>query len=357
MNKIICDVCGTSYQESAECCPICGCTRDEAIMLGEEFSLEEQDFRSGSAGGQASPKKKKAIFDFDEVNAEPKPVNRTEEVHYDEEDPVTPPPRHNTFAVIVLTILIAVLLLLSGVLFLRYLMPKPAAQEPEVTTLPLSQETTQEPQSTAIPCESLALTSGSAQLTTEGAFFLINVSVYPENTTDALIYHSADTSVATVDETGRITAVAEGSTVVYITCGTQQIPCEVICDFTPETVPPTVDTEIPEETGLSETVPETAEETTAETVAETVPETVPETAPQVVLKLKQKDFILDKAGRWTTMRLDCDLAPEDVEWSMEHSWIASVNEKGVVTALSKGVTKVIAKYGDQEVSCIVRCKW
>ena len=27
MNKIICDVCGTAYQESATQCPICGCVR------------------------------------------------------------------------------------------------------------------------------------------------------------------------------------------------------------------------------------------------------------------------------------------------------------------------------------------
>jgi len=33
MSKVICDICGTSYQDTAECCPICGCSRDAAEDL------------------------------------------------------------------------------------------------------------------------------------------------------------------------------------------------------------------------------------------------------------------------------------------------------------------------------------
>lgn len=345
MKKIICDVCGTSYQESADCCPICGCTREEAIMLGEEFSMDDASIRGNSRGGQFSAKKK-AIFDFDEVNAESEDDTVQEVHYYDDEEPVAPQPRYNTFAVVVLTVLIAVLLLMAGFLFLRYLLPNQAQQETVVTTAPQIQQTTQEPQTISVPCESLALTSGTAQLSTEGAFFLINVSVYPEDTTDQLIYHSADSSIATVDDTGRITAVAQGKTVVYITCGTQQIPCEVVCDFTPETVEAT-----------EQTIPE---ESAAETVAETVPETTVQTEPEtteaeVVLKLAQSEFWL-YIGQRHTLKLDCDLAPEDVEWSVEHPWIADVDENGLVTAKSKGVTEIIASYGEQTVSCTVRCK-
>lgn len=348
MKKIICDVCGTSYQESADCCPICGCTRDEAIMLGEEFSMDDASIRGNSRGGQFSAKKK-AIFDFDEVNAESEDDTVQEVHYYDDEESAAPQPRYNTFAVIVLTVLIAVLLLMAGFLFLRYFLPNRAAQETVATTAPQIQETTQAPQTIAVPCESLALTSGTAQLSTEGAFFLINVSVYPEDTTDQLIYHSADSSIATVDDAGRITAVAQGKTVVYITCGTQQIPCEVVCDFTPETV------EVTEQTVPEESVAETVAETVPETTAETVPETTAETAPDVVLKLKKSDIIL-QIGTYFTLKLDCDLDPEDVEWSSEHAYIARVDEKGVVTAIGKGVTEITAKYGDQTASCIVRCK-
>lgn len=352
MNKIICDVCGTSYQESAECCPICGCTRDEALLLGEEFAMEDLSYRSGNHGGQ---QRKKEIFDFDEVNSEPSRHDRIEEVRYDEEEPVAVPRRHNTFAVIVLTVLIAVFLLLGSFLFLRYFLPGTAEEETIATTAPQVLETQAAPVERVTPCQSLALTSGTPNLTTEGAFFLINVSVYPEDTTDPLYYHSADSSIATVDESGRITAVAEGSTLVYITCGTQQISCEVVCDFTPETVATTAQT-VSEETEAAEVAEVAEEPVQEETVAETAAEPAADPAiKNVVLKLKKTDIILD-VGYYFTLQLDCELEPEEVEWSSAHPWVAKVDEKGVVTALDEATTIITAKYGDQEVTCTVRCR-
>ena len=42
MSKIICDICGTTYQDTADCCPICGCTRDAAAALLGDDLLEEE---------------------------------------------------------------------------------------------------------------------------------------------------------------------------------------------------------------------------------------------------------------------------------------------------------------------------
>ena len=36
MGKIICEICGTTYQETADCCPICGCARGAAEDLLNE---------------------------------------------------------------------------------------------------------------------------------------------------------------------------------------------------------------------------------------------------------------------------------------------------------------------------------
>ena len=47
MNKIICDICGTSYLETEESCPVCGCSRASAAdflnadVLEEDLSAEE----------------------------------------------------------------------------------------------------------------------------------------------------------------------------------------------------------------------------------------------------------------------------------------------------------------------------
>ena len=56
-----------------------------------------------------------------------------------------------------------------------------------------------------------------------------------------------------------------------------------------------------------------------------------------------------------TLELDCGLEQNQVEWSSEHPHIATVDENGVVTAVKSGTTAIIAKYGDQQVQCIVRC--
>ena len=42
MSKIICDVCGTSYPESANQCPICGCVRsgDAVTVRGDTNNTE-----------------------------------------------------------------------------------------------------------------------------------------------------------------------------------------------------------------------------------------------------------------------------------------------------------------------------
>ena len=72
MGKIICDICGTSYPDIADSCPICGCSRDAASdFLKDDFMHDEfSDMASVNIGVQTA-KKKKEIFDFDEVLHKP----------------------------------------------------------------------------------------------------------------------------------------------------------------------------------------------------------------------------------------------------------------------------------------------
>lgn len=361
MSKIICDICGTTYQDTADCCPICGCSRGAAAdLLGDELLTEEIVEEPKGKGGRFSTKKKKQIFDYDEVNSmleEDSDEVEEEENPYDEEEEYEEEPRHNTFVVILLTVLIAALLIAAGFIFVRYFLPNMGGDEETTpaTTLAQVDEVT-ETTELSIPCEMLYLNSSAqAELTQEGFSHLINVITKPEDTTDTLTFSSADQSIATVTEDGRITAVGEGETVVTITCGSAQMFVNVICDFTPETEPPTEETVAATEgeEASSETTNETTGEETDETTDETTDKTVD---PNVVLKLKKTDISLGVYYQFT-LELDCDLDPEDVEWSSEHPHIATVDEHGVVTAVKDGTTAIIAKYGDQEVQCIVRCSW
>lgn len=342
MSKIICDICGTTYPDTADSCPICGCSRDAASeFLGDEFLNEDLNDMARGKGGRFTARKKKEIFDFDEVNASvfDEPVEEDENPYEEEEEVYEESRGHNVFVVILLTVLIAALLLAAGFIFIRYFLPNMNNEDeilPETTSFV---EETPAPETTElrVPCQMLVLSSGTAELTKEGQYFLMHVQAIPENTTDEIVYSSADETIATVTEDGRITAVSEGETVIYITCGNIQNTCPVVVAFEEETLPPT-------------------EPTIVETVPETTAETEPAVKNDVTLKLKQTDIRLGVYYEYQLL-LDCDLEQNEVEWKSEHPHIATVDENGVIKAVKDGTTSIIVKYGDQEVSCIVRCNY
>ena len=89
MSKIICDICGTTYPDTADCCPICGCSRDAAAsLLGDDLLMEEVMEEPRTKGGRfSSNKKKKEIFDYDEANSPPEDEPVPEEGNpYEEEE-------------------------------------------------------------------------------------------------------------------------------------------------------------------------------------------------------------------------------------------------------------------------------
>ena len=371
MSKIICDICGTSYPETAECCPICGCTKDSAAeFLNEDAVQEEVLEETTDKAGKFAPKKKKEIFDYDEVNAEKVNIKDEQNPFEDDED-YEEAPRTSIGWIIVLTLLIVALLAAAGFIFMRFIRPNldgfAPAETPQAVVETYEAEETQPTQE--VRCQDLIMTSGKvAELNTQGQYFMLHVIASPADTTDQIVYESSDESIVTVTEDGKLTAVSEGEATVYITCGDFQLTCDVVCRFVEETLPPeteaAVETEAVEETTDATTEETVSEETKeAETAEATEPAEETETEETkaadtdksgVKLKLKKTDVSLAVYYQYTLV-LDCDLKPEDVEWKSEHSHIATVDEKGVVTAKKAGTTAIIAKYGDQEVQCIIRC--
>ena len=340
MNKIICDICGTTYPSTAEACPICGYTNESAAeLLKNELDNGSVYEKSGRSSNSV---KKKEIFDFDEANpedAEEEYEDADSEEYDDEEeqDEDEGESHHNVFVIILLTVLIVILLAAAGLIFLRFFLPNMKKNDTPVT-VPTTEAVITETTEATIPCEQMVMTNaGVAELNAEGQQFLLHVKALPENTTDKIIYTSGDESIATVTENGKITAVSEGETVIHISCGEYYIGCPVIVKYVTETVPPT--TEAP-----------------VETTAETTVATEPATRSDVTLKLKKTDIRLGVYYEFQ-LELDCDLKPEEVTWSSEHPHIATVDEMGNVTAVKDGTTSITAKYGQQEVQCIVRCGW
>ena len=126
MSKVICEICGTTYQDTAECCPICGCPRDMSGNVSDDDFVMDQMPALNKGGRYSSGKKKKEIFDFDEQSDDfPEPENEpySSEPEDDEDNYDEQPREHNTAVVVILTALIVILLAGTAFLFFRYLLP------------------------------------------------------------------------------------------------------------------------------------------------------------------------------------------------------------------------------------------
>ena len=360
MSKVICDICGTAYPESLENCPVCGCSRDFALdALEEEMLLNEAGFGVAKSGSQPG-RKHKEIFDFDEVNQDDE--YETEEYAYedDEDDEDNrKESQSNLVLVVILLVLIVLLLLTAGFFFLRYILPNMVKEaEPTIATTVATEPVETEPEAStehSVPCTDIVIPGGKIELGKDGKW-LMNVQVYPEDTTDVLTYASHDESVVTVTEDGTVTAVGEGKTIIEVTCGNRQIKCNVVVDYS-QTVETEASGALPglqvEQTDATEGAADAADATEAagETAAT---ETPAETTGKTELKLKQKDITMFAAYSSAELELDCDIPKDSIEWFTMDSTVAIVHN-GTVTATGSGITKVYAKYGNQEVPCIVRC--
>lgn len=334
MDKVICDICGTSYPETARQCPICGYSRGV-----DEFLPESQ-----TAGNPAPARKSVKGGRFSQANVR-KRTGGTHPSGADREEPeeTEEKRRTNGLVVFLLVVLILAMLTVTAFLFIRFFLPNIGGEETqpstsEETTEPstgeTSEETTEDP---TIPCESLTLLS-EEEVTLEGIgqYYLIHVEFAPLDTTDELVYASGDETVVVVDKEGRLETRGEGFATVTVTCGTQQVSVLVVC--------------VPEQP--QETTDET-EETTEEPTEET---TQAPTLLDIKLYLDKSDFTLSFRGDFYQLNFNPELSAEDITWESANSAVATV-VNGRVTCVSYGTTRITARYGDQEVECIVRCVW
>lgn len=334
MSRIICDVCGTSYPETADQCPICGSAKPEAT---ETIPLEmETPVSQAAAAPSGYTHVKGGRFSKSNVRKRNKPAHgRHEEASAEREDrreksrrENREPAKSNKGLVAAVVILLLAILAVVGFIAVRYFLPDlelPFGKEDTVptTTAPTTVSTT----APDLSCKELVVSDSEVTLDGEGNAWLLNVKALPENTEDEITYESADPSVATVSSEGRITAVAPGETVITIRCGKVEQTCTVICDFQEETTAPTT------------------EPTTVPTTAETVPEGA--------MDLNREEFSMFYRGdSWNVYEGPLD--PTLINWWSDNTNVAVI-EDGLVTATGEGTTTVYGEYLGVEVSCIVHC--
>ena len=115
MNRITCEVCGTAFQDTASCCPICGWRPDGAAVEPAVDPAELENFNvdditkelEADAGKQ---KQSRRVFDFDEANGDRAASVSAEDDdtdYYSSAPDDEEPQKTNTGLVVVLVIFIA----------------------------------------------------------------------------------------------------------------------------------------------------------------------------------------------------------------------------------------------------------
>ena len=134
-----------------------------------------------------------------------------------------------------------------------------------------------------------------------------------------VLWTSSDTNVATVDDTGLVTAGIPGTATITVTTadGSQSAACTVNV-ATPLPEPPK------EELGLR-------------SIYQNKGETISEFSAKV----------------GSTVQMRVDGTEQTITWTIEDTKIATVDANGLVTAVAKGKTILKATVGDQSVSCFV----
>jgi len=345
MNKVLCDICGTAYPENAERCPICGSSREYALDSSEYIPAQMPEYVRSSknkAGvfSEANRKIEESGYETTPDHDVPMDVLAAEESRPNK-------PGMNIFAVIALTVLLVLLVVLCAFVFFRYYLPNAILPEKDVAEISASEPSQEtqplETEPVEIPCGGLVLTSGIPELKRIGQFWLLHVIAMPENTTDTVVFQSTDESVITVTQEGRICAVGEGQASVVISCGDEELICNVIVKIPDQA-----------EQTQPETVPETEPSMPEEVPEESLPEETPETDGSKQLKLKQWDITFKKKGITFKLELDCDIPYEDITWLTMNPDVVICHD-GVITVIGPGKTEIVAQYGDQQVRCIVRC--
>lgn len=313
MSKIICDVCGTSYPETAAQCPICGCVRsgDPITVAGDTNEAEVQPAASytyvkGGRFSKANVKKRNAGKPVYSPEPEPKRAEKTPSGKKGEKGLIA--------AVVVLLLAITAIVIYIACSFFDVKLPfgNPGAEEASSTT----GEQTTESTSAEIPCESLKVSDSVLEFDKVGAAVLLNVTALPKGQTDKITFTSENEMVATVDANGKVVSVGAGRTVITVTCGDQTAECSVVCNI--------------------------AEETTVPEVTYSMDE----------FKLNREDFTM-KTSEPVWVLYKGEIPVDLIEWKSEDESVATFVD-GVVTAVGSGATTVSATYQGVTLKCIVR---
>ena len=353
MGKIICDICGATYPDTDNLCPICGTAKADAASPAVDTAAQTDAYVKGGRFSQSNVKRQSGGPERPEsvqpepaeekpMRREPRPERKTPERNpaaerRERRQRQEEEPSNNIGLIIIAIILVMAIVAICAFLVTRWLdgqNTNPTGTTPP-TTLGQNQPKPSNPTGSAsggpvsIPCTGLRLPVPEFTFATKGDTLQITPIVQPDNTTEEVRYISSDERIATVDAEGKVTAMADGVATIYVYCGSFKVELSVTCN---------VGVEPPLPTNPKPTDP--------------LPTDPP--APPAVLELNREDFTLTGYGdtwRLYTGEIDCS----EITFTSNDEEVATVDENGNVTAVGNGRAIITAEYLDQKVTCIVRC--
>lgn len=342
MSKVICEICGTAYPDTEKECPVCGFEKPDTAEFAPDDAPYGAETTTHVKGGRFS---KANVTKRSAAPARQKKSGKSARKSGSDVGLI----------IAIIFLLIAIVCFSAHIYFTYFADRTPSAEDTkpvETTTEPAPQTFPQQTEGTTVPvdlsCTGLTLYEQSVVLNQVGSEWILNVVPTPANTTDEITYSSADQNVATVSADGKIIAVANGETVITVTCGDISVECKVVCQVPEQTEPEETE---PEETEPEETEPEETEP------EETEPEeTEPKETDPVDMgdfKLRKTDITFDGKGQTYTL-YNGDIDVKDIKWTVGNSSVATVKD-GVVKAVGRGLTNVYAEYNGVKISCVVRC--
>ncbi|MBO4605608.1 MAG: Ig-like domain-containing protein [Bacteroidales bacterium] len=161
-----------------------------------------------------------------------------------------------------------------------------------------------------VPAEEITLNMQAAEMKVGETLQLI-ATVKPENATDEVVWESLMEENATVDQTGLVTALKEGYASITATAGKASATCRIA-------------------------IKEAGGDVQVESI-----------------KLDQEEIHM-MPGQ--TLQLNATVVPADasVSWSSSRTGVATVDQKGEITAVALGETVITAKAGDKSAECLVK---
>lgn len=247
MNKVICDVCGTAYPETEPRCPICDCVRTEGGQTSAANTEESgYTYVKGGRFSKSNVKKRLKAKQQQEENLRKQDLPRYENERNDEDEEFDEEEMEsvsNRGLIIVLILLLAAIVAVASYLAVQFF------RNPEIRDYNKSTSTTQntpgqtsstgdlqQPEDQEKLCTGLTVSLDSVAMNQVGQTVKLedSIQVEPADTTDKLVFTSADERVATVSEEGVIIAVGNGKTVITIRCGNVVEELEVTCTIETE---------------------------------------------------------------------------------------------------------------------------